>query len=126
MMENSDLVMKLGEFTVEVIEALELDVPVGTGIFIGASNILHMSRVHPYEFDKFFEKIPHIIDTADYVRKRKNDGSIEYIKQFGKYLKLAVRIAGDGEYYTRSLYYMETNRIENLLKKGELKRLTKR
>jgi uncharacterized protein (UPF0254 family) len=124
-MKNKDKTMKLGEFTAEVIEKLNLDITIGSGIYIGTSNILHMSRKHPYEFDNFFDKIPLIISSADYVRRRNNDGTIEYIKLFGKHLKLAIRIAGDGEYYTRSLYFVETNRIENLLKKGELKRLTK-
>jgi hypothetical protein len=62
---------------------------------------------------------------ADYVRLKEDDGSIEYIKSFGNYIKLAVRIAGDGKYYARSLYFIETNRVENLVKKGELKKLTK-
>ena len=69
--------------------------------------------------------MPSIISTADYVRLKEDDGSIEYIKSFGRYLKLAVRIAGDDKYYVRSLYFVETDRIENLLKKGKLKKLTK-
>ena len=48
----------------------------------------------------------------------------EYIKSFGKYIKLAVRVAGDGCYYMRSLYFINANRVENLVKKGEMKNLT--
>jgi hypothetical protein len=116
---------KIGEFSAAVVELLALDVPAGTAIYVGTSNIAHIARKHPLEFNRFFNKIPYIIKNADYVRFKADDGSIEYIKFFGKHVKIAVRIAGDGEYYVRSLHYVELNRIENLIKKGELKPLTK-
>jgi len=78
-----------------------------------------------FVFICFINRIPLIISTADYVRLKKDDGSIEYIKSIGKYVKLAVRVAGDGNYYARSLFFIETDRVENLVKKGELKKLTK-
>jgi len=117
---------KIGEFSSEVISLLNLNIPVGTGIFIGETNIAHMLKTHPYEFHLFFDQLSYIISNADFVRLRVNDNSIEFIKEFGKYIKLAVRIAGDGKYYARSLYFIETNRVENLLKTKKLKQLTKR
>jgi hypothetical protein len=120
------LIVKVGEFSPEVINTLGLDIQAGTGIYIGASNIAHMARDHSYEFNRFYDKIPLIIAASDYVRLKKEDNSIEYVKSFGKYVKLAVRVAGDGNYYARSLYFVETNRVENLVKKGELKPLTNR
>jgi hypothetical protein len=125
MNDNLNLVEKIGEIKAEVIQLLELEIMPNTPIYIGASNIAHMAQEHSYEFNRFFDKIPHIIDTADFVRLKKDDNSIEYIKLFGKYLKLSIRIAGDNNYYVRSLYFVENNRIERLLKNNELKRLTK-
>ena len=117
--------IEVGKISTEVIKLLDLPLSENTPIYVGITNIAHMAKEHSYEFNRFYDKIPQIISTADYVRLKKDDGSIEYIKSFKKYIKLAVRIAGDGNYYTRSLYFIETNRFENLLKKGELKRLTK-
>jgi len=97
-----------------------------TPIYIGVTNIAHMASEHEYEFNRFYDKIPFIIETADYVRLKKDDNSIEYVKLLGKHIKLAVRIAGDGDYYARSFYYIKANRVENLVKKGEFKPLTKK
>jgi len=120
------VIRKVGEISVEVIKLLGLPLSEVTPIYMGDTNIAHMEKDHAYEFNLFQNKIPQIISTADYVRLRKEDNSIEYIKSFGKYVKLAVRIAGDGYYYARSLYYIDSNRVANLLKKGELKHLTKK
>jgi len=115
---------KIGEITLEVIQVLNLHLEEATPIFIGTTNIAHMAKTHSYEFNRFYHKIPLIISTAEYVRQKKDDRSIEYIKSMGKHVKLAVRVAGDGKYYVRSLYFIESNRVENLLKQGELKYLT--
>jgi hypothetical protein len=115
----------VGEISLEVIKLLDLPLTEKTPIYVGVTNIAHMAKEHSYEFNRFYDRIPLIISTADYVRLKQDDGSIEYIKSFGKYIKLAIRVAGDGNYYARSLFFIETNRVENLVKKGELKKLTK-
>ena len=117
--------IKVGEVSLEVIKLLDLPLSESVPIYVGITNIAHMAKEHSYEFNRFYDRIPFIVSTADYVRLKKDDGSIEYIKSFGKYIKLAVRISGDGNYYARSLYFIETDRVENFVKKGELKRLTK-
>jgi len=117
--------IEVGKISLEVIELLGLFLSESVPIYIGTTNIAHMAKEHSYEFNRFYDRIPFIISTADYVRLKKDDGSIEYIKSFGKYIKLSIRVAGDGEYYARSLYFIETDRVENLIKKGELKKLTK-
>ena len=117
---------QIGEISLEVIQLLNLQLSEATPIYIGTTNVAHMASVHSYEFNRFFERIPMIISTADYVRLKKDDNSIEYVKLLGKYVNLVVRIAGDGKYYARSLYFIETNRVENLVGKGELKALTNR
>ena len=125
-MSSEEINSVVGEISLEVIELLGLELSEKVPIYVGVSNIAHMAKEHSYEFNRFYDKISFIISTADYVRLKKNDGSIEYIKSLGKYIKLAVRVAGDGNYYARSLYFVETDRVENLVEKGELKLLTKR
>jgi len=120
-----NVIDEVGEISLEVIKLLGLSLSESTAIYVGASNVAHMAREHNYEFNRFYNRIPFIISNADYVRLKKDDESIEYIKFLGKYIKLAVRIAGDKKYYARSLYFVEADRVENLIKKGELKKLTK-
>ena len=115
----------VGDISLEVIKLLDLPLTEKTPIYVGVTNISHMAKEHSYEFNRFYDRLPLIISTADYVRLKQDNGSIEYIKSFGKYVKLAIRVAGDGNYYARSLYFIETNRVENLVKKGELKKLTR-
>ena len=43
---------KIGSFSREVIELLQLDITAGTPIYIGSSNIEHIKSRHPYEYDK--------------------------------------------------------------------------
>lgn len=119
------MIEQIGEISLEVIKLLDLPLSNVTPIYIGVTNVAHMASVHRYEFNRFYDKIPFIISTADYVRLKKDDNSIEYVKSLGKYVKLAVRVAGDGNYYARSLYFIEKDRVESLVKKGELKSLTK-
>ena len=114
----------IGEITLNVIKLLDLQLIESTPIYIGDTNIAHMSNNHGYEFNRYYKSLSTIISAADYVRLKKEDNTIEYVKSYGKHVKLAVRIAGDGNYYARSLYFIESKRVENLLKKGDLKPLT--
>ena len=117
---------KVGEISAEVVKTLGLSIPANTSVYVGRSNIAHMVQEHNEEYWRYYDKISLILSLPDYVRVKKDDDSIEYIKFFSKHVKLAVRVAGDGEYYARSLYYIEANRVENLVKTGELKSLDKK
>jgi hypothetical protein len=115
----------VGFITEEVINLLSLDAEPNTPIYIGETNIEHMQSDHSDEYQKYGKRIPSIIANADYVRLKEDDNSIEYVRKFGKYLKLAVRISSTGDYFARSLYFISKSRADNLIKKGELKPLTK-
>ncbi len=63
--------------------------------------------------------------SPDYVGQNPSDGSIEYVKEFlvdGDHVKVAVRLAGSGRYYARSLYVLNPNRVKNFIAKGTLKK----
>ena len=44
---------KIGAFSAQIIEVLELDIPAGTPIYIADSNIEHMKISHPNDFEKY-------------------------------------------------------------------------
>jgi len=119
------MIDKIGEFSPEVVALLNLDILAGTEILIGVTNIAHMAKEHPYEFNRYFDRIPLILSTPDYVRIKQDDCSIEYVKRFSRFVKVAVRIAGDGKYYARSLYRVRDSVVARLIKNKKLKSLTK-
>jgi hypothetical protein len=114
------MVEKIGEFSAEVIELLNLDIPTGTAILVGESNTDHMKRRHPEDFRKYYGRIGKILDSPDFAGINPSDNSVEFIKAFGKHVKVAVRIAHDGEYYARSLYSITSKRVSNFVADGKL------
>lgn len=115
---------QVGEFNEAVINVLGLTVAPGTPIYLGASNKKHMAESHKSDFKKYGARLGRIIKEPDYVGLH-NDGSVEYVKSWGRYVKVAVRVAGDGEYYARTLYHVETKHAEELVAQGRWKPLTK-
>jgi len=118
----------VGEISEKVKDILKLDIDAGTPIYIGPSNIEHIQREHPVEYDRYFNLLPRIISKPDYIGLNPKDGSIEYIKTFptitGRYLKLAVRISADGFLFARSLYEILERTVIKRVEKGMLTALT--
>lgn len=117
---------KIGNFSAHIIEILELDIPVGTPIYIADSNIKHMKTSHPDDFKKYGAELNNIIASPDYVGKNAKDDSIEFTKEFcinGEFVKVAVRVSTRNIYYARSLYVLNPNRDKNFIAKGTLKKL---
>lgn len=119
---------KIGIFSEKVINALDLDIPVGTPIYIADSNIAHMKASHPEDFRKYGGDMESIIANPDYVGKNAADDSIEFAKEYilnGDFVKVAVRISLKSIYYARSLYTLNPNRVRNFIAKGTMKKLDK-
>lgn len=119
---------QIGYFSSAVIQALSLDIAVGTPIFISDTNINHMKTSHPKDFEKYGANIESIITDPDYVGKNTKDDSIEFTKEFlvnGEFVKVAVRITARNVYYARSMYVLNPNRVKNFIQKGTLKHLDK-
>jgi hypothetical protein len=112
---------QVGEFTAAVVETLGLEIGAGTPIFVGESNIKHMEQAHPKDFKKYGKRLGRILSEPDYVGKR-ND-SVEFIKSFGMYVKIAVRVTTAGDFYARTLYHVDDNAAKRLIKDGEWKPL---
>lgn len=116
---------QVGSIKNNVINALGLTMADNTPIYLGDSNVQHMNLRHPADYQKYGKHIPAILDDPDYVGVNPSDDSIEYVKEFliaGEYVKVAVRIAGSGKYYARSLYVLNPNRVRNYIAKGTLVR----
>jgi len=114
---------KVGEFTTNIINALNLDIPTGTDIFLGDSNIKHMQTSHPNDFIRYGGDIADIILNPDYVGKNKKDNSVEFVKEYlvdNAFVKVAVRVSQGNTYYARSIYVLNPRRVVNFIRKGTL------
>lgn len=97
-----------------------------TNIYLGPSNIAHMQSKHPQDYQKYGQYIQAILSAPDYVGMNPSDSSIEYVKEFNinnEYVKVAVRVSSGGKYYARSLYVLNSNRVQNFIRKGTLKQV---
>lgn len=120
----------IGHISQEIISILGLsDVNVGAPILIGESNIEHIKRRHPYEFDKYYPDIREIIGSPDFVGINPSDHSIAYVKEYiiaSEYVKVAVRVTTKGQYYAKSLHSLSTYNAERYIERGTLKKLDKK
>ncbi|MDO5416083.1 MAG: hypothetical protein Q4F29_02685, partial [Lachnospiraceae bacterium] len=86
----------IGYFKQSIIELLNLNgVRCDTPIYLGESNVEHMKKRHPYEYDKYFSDISEIISEPDYVGVNPSDNSIGFVKEYfvsGEYVRVAVRV----------------------------------
>ncbi len=113
----------IGQFTPAVIDALSLSIPAGTPILLGESNVDHMRRRHPDDFEKYGGALSAILARPDYVGLHPTDGSIEFVREYSDYVKVAVRVSASGKFYARSLYVLNPGRVANFIAKGTLRRV---
>ena len=97
---------------------------VGDAIYLGESNINHMIKKHKSIYLKYHDKLPQVISNPDYIGVNDENGSLEYIKIFSEYIKIAVRVAGDNKLYVRTMYQVLKSRTDFLVNSGKLKPLT--
>lgn len=117
--------MIIGTISENVRNLLNLSIIDDINIYIGNSNINHMKKSHPSDYEKYGNEIQNILEYPDFVGLNPKDNSIEYVKNFlidNKYVKVAVRISKSNKYYARSLYVLNKKRTENFIKKGTLKK----
>lgn len=117
----------VGYITPQIERILGLSSIQDRNIYIGSSNIQHMISSHPNDYQKYGNKISDILNCPDYIGMNPKDNSIEYVKEYkidNEYVKVAVRISNSGKYYARSLYTLNTNRVNNFIAAGTLKKLS--
>jgi len=114
---------KVGEISEQLIEKLKLNITAGTPIYLGESNIEHMKKSHPEDYQKYESDIESIISKPDYIGINPKDKSLEYIKLYDGIavnVKLAVRQSANGVYYARSLYARSSEKIKRFIAKEYL------
>ena len=120
------MAQEVGKLSPRVVALLGSSLQPNQPIYLGPSNIAHMQNRHPADYAKYGQYLPQILATPEYVGENPKDGSIEYVKDFqinGEYVKVAVRLSGSGTLYARSLYVLNSNRVNNFIQKGTLKRV---
>ena len=113
---------KVGTVNSKIISKLHLDTTV-SDIFIGQSNINHMIKKHPIDYEKYSKHLKSILNKPDYIRLNRKDGSIEYVKEFkinNEFVKVAVRVSNSDKWYVRSMYVLNNNRVRSYIEKGHL------
>ena len=116
-------IVQVGVLSQRMIDLLGLTLPEGQGIFLGESNIEHMNKRHPKDYELYGKYISIILSEPDYVRQNPGDESLEYVKEIqmdGVYVKVAVRVSAQGKLFARSLYRLNSNRVRNFIEKGTL------
>ncbi len=113
---------QIGEVNQSVINMLGLALDEAKPILIGETNIAHMKKEHPEDFEKYGDKVAEIINTPDYVAKHPSKDSIEYIKVYydeekEKRVLVAVRATGGGTFYARTLFVMADKKVERYKEK---------
>lgn len=107
---------QIGKISKRVIELLDLEYKEEMPILIGETNIEHMKKQHPEDYEKYGMDIEQIILKPTYVAKNPNQGSIEYIKEYkinNEFVLIAVRISNKGTMFAKTLFTM-TERKKNI------------
>lgn len=115
----------VGQVTAHIAALLSLDLPDDCTIYLGDSNRKHMESSHPEDFLKYGQYLKVILAEPDFVGQNPSDGSIEFVKTFqtgNDYVKVAVRLSKSDQFYARSLYVLNPNRVERFIEKGTLKK----
>jgi hypothetical protein len=115
-----------GRLSLKIITLLSLPYPEGTEIRLSPDNIQHMITKHPGAYGIYAKDIPQIISSPDYVGINHKDCSIEFVKQNplnGDYIKVAVRASANGVLFVRSIYVLNSKRVNNFIINGQLKKV---
>lgn len=114
---------QIGKLNERVIDLLELSATPNSPILIGQTNIDHIKKKHLNDYLKYKNYISDILEKPDYIRQNPKDNSLEYVKEFQmncEYVKVAVRVSNSKQWFVRSMYVLNSKRVENYIKKGNL------
>ena len=119
----------IGHFGENVINALGLNIATGTEIILSEHTIKHIKDKHPEITGDCKRIIADIIAVPHGVSFRAKDSTIGFFKgcETGElfFLELSVRSSNIGEYFVRTLHFIETDRVEKRMKNGKIISLDK-
>ena len=114
---------KIGTLSTRIEKILHLNDIKDRNIYLGESNIVHMQKAHPKDYEKYKDELSNILAFPDYVGINKKDLSIEYVKEFvidNEFVKVAVRVSGNEKLFARSMYVLNNKRVQNFIEKKAL------
>lgn len=120
------MVTKVGCFSENIINALNLNMASGTPIYIGDTNIEHIKKRHEYEYEKYYKFLPDIIAQPDYVGLNPKDNSIQLVKEFkisNDYVRVAIKVMQTGTCFVKTMHILSTCNADRYIEKGTLKHL---
>lgn len=105
----------------EIIDGLKIDTNVNTPIYLGDTNMEHIKRKHPYEYECYFRYIEDIISNPDYYGINPKDKNIMLIKIFEtseNKIRVGIKLANDGKLYMKTLHVLSSVNFERFLQRG--------
>ena len=116
---------QVGIVNKKVIALLNLKYEKELPIILGDTNVEHMKRQHPEDYEKYGKDIEDIIENPTYIAKNPNQESIEYIKEYkinNEFVLVAVRISKKGTMFAKTLFTMTERKKNIYLKNGYAKK----
>lgn len=117
---------EIGKLNFKVIKLLNLNFKEELPIILGDTNINHMKRQHPNDYQKYGKHISEIVANPTYVAKNPNQGSVEYIKEYkidNEFVLVAVRVTNNGRMFARTLFRMTEQKKNTYLNKRICKKI---
>ncbi len=116
---------QVGIIAQEVVDLLGITVAPGQPILVGDTNIQHMIDEHLEHYDLYGHLLTEIINDYTYLAHLPKKKSIEYIKVYERdgrkdYVLVAVRKGGKN-YFVRTLFIMNDEKVEKYYKAGAFK-----
>lgn len=118
--KNKPITQNIGSIRNEILDILELAVE-NREIVIYPGAVRHIKRRHPHAFKIYFNKIPEVIQSPDYVgMSSQNPQRIELVKKYKDNILVALKLDGDQHLFVSSMYIIEENRIDKRVAYGRL------
>lgn len=103
----------VGKIDEKVVQLLGIsDTLINKPIYLGVSNIEHMKKDHPEDFEKYFSELESILQQPDFVSLHPKNKSIQYIKVFESHIMVAVRVSRSGKIFTRTIFEMSETKVK--------------
>ena len=113
------LIVKVGEFSLDVINTLGLDIQVETGIYLSDDSCNHIKKSHPEAY-RYISEIADILASPDYIGYNVRKNTVDFIRADNVRICVPVRPSSDGIYFVRSLFKLHKKYFERLKRRDSI------
>lgn len=118
--QNKNATQRIGIIPNEITSTLNLP-DRSEQIVIYPSAILHIKKRHPHAFKLYFQKIPEVIQSPDFIGvSGESPKRIELIKKYKETILVALKFDEDNNLVVSSMYIIEEHRVQKRLEYGRL------